>query len=277
MFEQLFFRSPTFVGQGGIAEVRSPELFGIDLGIIGDGPFPRRIFGLVMLGFVVACALMVANIRRSSLGRRFLAVRINERAAAAAGINVARTKLLGAALASFLAAVAGVMFAYKSGGSFNGGGLEAQTGLEALALGYLGGVGYVSGAVIGGLLAPSGLAIALITGGSPVGEPVPRHRCRADPGDRADPRRPRQPAHPSIVGFDELTRARARAPTAPSPEAMPHGCTRFATMRPVTTASPNHGDTARFRGDSRVTTLAAIAVHPVRLRLDRRSMRRRRR
>jgi ABC-type branched-subunit amino acid transport system permease subunit len=110
---------------------------------------------------------MVANIRRSSLGRRFLAVRINERAAAAAGINVARTKLLGAALASFLAAVAGVMFAYKSGGSFNGGGLEAQTGLEALALGYLGGVGYVSGAVIGGLLAPSGLAIALITGGTP--------------------------------------------------------------------------------------------------------------
>jgi branched-chain amino acid transport system permease protein len=167
VFEQLFFRSPTFVGEGGIARVRNPELFGIDLGILGDGQFPRRIFGLVMLAFVVACALMVANIRRSSLGRRFLAVRINERAAAAAGINVPRTKLLGAALASFLAAVAGVMFAYKSGGSFNGGGLEAQTGLEALALGYLGGVGYVSGAVIGGLLAPSGLAIALITGGTP--------------------------------------------------------------------------------------------------------------
>lgn len=166
VFEQLFFRSPTFVGSGGIAKVDNPELFGIDLGILGDGQFPRRPFGWMMLACAVAAALMVANIRRSSLGRRFLAVRMNERAAAAAGINVARTKLLGAGLASFLAAVAGVMFAYK-GVQFNGGGLEAQQGLEIFALGYLGGIGSVSGAVIGGLLAPSGLLIALLAGGEP--------------------------------------------------------------------------------------------------------------
>jgi branched-subunit amino acid ABC-type transport system permease component len=166
VFEQLLFRSPTFVGSGGIARVDEPELFGIEFGILADGPFPRRIFGIAMLAVTMACALMVANIRRGPLGRRFLAVRINERAAAASGINIARTKLLGAAMASFLASVAGVMFAYKSV-TFNGGGLEAQQGLEILALGYLGGVGYVSGAVIGGLLSPSGLGIALMTGGEP--------------------------------------------------------------------------------------------------------------
>jgi hypothetical protein len=41
----------------------------------------------------VACLLLVVNIRRSAVGRRFLAVRINERAAAAVGIDVACTKL----------------------------------------------------------------------------------------------------------------------------------------------------------------------------------------
>ena len=43
---------------------------------------------------MASCWLVVANIRRTGTGRRFLAVRANERAAAAAGINVARTKLL---------------------------------------------------------------------------------------------------------------------------------------------------------------------------------------
>jgi branched-chain amino acid transport system permease protein len=164
VFDEVLFRSPTFVGRGGMASVEPPRLMGIDLGVVGTGQFPSRVFGVVMLAGATACALLVVAVRCGSLGRRMLAVRTNERAAAAAGINVPRTKVLGAAIASFIAAVAGVMFAYKAA-DFNGAGLDAQEGLELLALGYLGGIGSVAGAVIGGVLAPSGVGVRLLTGG----------------------------------------------------------------------------------------------------------------
>lgn len=166
VFERLLFRSPSFTGTGGIASVEQPELFGIGLGILGNGPFPSRRFGVVMVIATLACAFLVLRIRNGSVGRRFLAVRVNEQAAAASGINVPRTKLLGAAAASFIAGVAGVMFAYKSV-DFTSAGLEAETGLEILALAYLGGIGSVMGAVIGGLLAPSGLVVVALSSAAP--------------------------------------------------------------------------------------------------------------
>ena len=128
VFDDLLFRSPTFVGRGGIAEVDAPTIGGRSFGIFDGGEFPAKGFGFLMLVGVVGCAALVVGVRRGALGRRFLAVRANERAAAAAGINVARTKVLGAAIAAFLAGVAGVMFGYKAT-TFNGGGLTAQDGL----------------------------------------------------------------------------------------------------------------------------------------------------
>ncbi|MEP4650676.1 MAG: hypothetical protein ABJ314_10870, partial [Ilumatobacter sp.] len=81
---------------------------------------------------------------------------------------VARTKVLGAAISSLLAAVAGVMIAYKSS-TLTGGGLTAQDGLQLLALAYLGGIGSLGGAVVGGILAPSGLfTVAILGGGSSI-------------------------------------------------------------------------------------------------------------
>ncbi|MFN3258292.1 MAG: ABC transporter permease [Ilumatobacter sp.] len=168
VLDELLFRSPSFVGVGGLATVEPPTIAGVDLGITGQGSFPSRRFGLLMLVVAVACAALVHSIRRGQLGRRFLAVRSNERAAAASGINVPRTKVLAAAVASFIAAIAGVMFAYKST-TFTGAGLDAQEGLELLALAYLGGIGSIAGAVIGGFLAPSGaLAVIFLGGGSTI-------------------------------------------------------------------------------------------------------------
>ena len=164
VFDEVLFRSPTFVGDDGLVTAEPPELFGVDLGIFGDGQFPDRRFGYLMLLVTVGCAAIVHGIRRGTIGRRFLAIRANERAAAAAGINVPRTKIQGAALASFLAATAGVMFAYKSV-TYTGAGLDAQEGLELLALAYVGGIGSIAGAVVAGTLAPSGAFIVIVLGG----------------------------------------------------------------------------------------------------------------
>lgn len=162
--EQLLFRNPAFTGYGGLSHVDAPSVFGVEFGIIGAGEYPYRPFGVFVLALVVVAAVMVVNVRRGRIGRRMLAVRANERAAAASGVNVAGVKVQGAALSSFVAALAGLVFAYKNV-DFSWSGLEASRGLQLLALAYLGGVTSVTGAVIAGLLAPSGLVIVAL--GSP--------------------------------------------------------------------------------------------------------------
>ena len=164
VFDEVLYRSPTFVGNGGLARVAEPRLFGVDLGIYAGGDFPSRRFGFVALACCVGCALMLVGLRRSGLGRRMFAVHSNERAAAAAGIDVPATKVTAAMLASMVAGVAGVMFAYKAV-DFTGSGLSAQDGLQLLALAYIGGIGTLGGAVLAGVLAPSALAIHVLIGG----------------------------------------------------------------------------------------------------------------
>jgi len=100
--------------------------------------------------------LAVVNLRRGATGRRFLAVRANERAAAAAGIDVARTKMLGFAIASALAGVGGIMQAYRLG-AVQVESYSLFAGLAILAFAYLGGITSVWGAIIGGLMIGGGL------------------------------------------------------------------------------------------------------------------------
>ena len=142
----------------GAMPVPRPKWFGVDLGASDPKTnltdyWHFTAFALVAL---VLMGLAVANIRRGAVGRRFLAIRANERAAAAVGINVARTKLLGFAIGSALAGMAGVFQAYRLG-SVQATSYSLFIGLGILAMAYLGGITGVYGAVIGGLLAAGGL------------------------------------------------------------------------------------------------------------------------
>jgi sulfate-transporting ATPase len=114
-------------------------------------------FGLLCLGTLIAVAWGVARLRTSALGSAMLAVRANERAAAGIGVNVVRVKLVSFALASFIAGIAGALFAYRQGvvtfASFT-----AIGGLALLATAYLAGITSVSGGILGGVLASSGVA-----------------------------------------------------------------------------------------------------------------------
>jgi branched-chain amino acid transport system permease protein len=166
--EEVIFRNPHLNGLGGFASVPNPTLFGVALGPSGPahhvGGFPYRPFGFFVLAVTVAVAAMVANIRRSPTGRRMLAVRANERAAAAAGINVARTKLTGAAFGAFVAASAGVLWAYKFI-EFNNDTFPASGALTYIAVVYIGGISMISGAFVAGFFAAGGLFYALIGNG----------------------------------------------------------------------------------------------------------------
>jgi len=159
--EQFIFVNATWGGGSGGTTVPQPELFGIDLGTSApfrglDDKLPSPVFGFLALGVALVLCLVVAGLRRSGLGQRMLAVRSNERAAAAGGINVRNVKLATFAIASFIAAIAGALYAYNFG-SISASRFSALNGLVLIALVYLGGITMVSGAIFAGLITTEGL------------------------------------------------------------------------------------------------------------------------
>src|SRR4029079_13262445 len=68
-----------------------PKLFGVEIDALHH---PGR-YGLVVLVALTLSCFAVANLRRGRAGLRLLAVRANERAAAAVGVGVPGAKLYG--------------------------------------------------------------------------------------------------------------------------------------------------------------------------------------
>ncbi len=145
--------------------VGSPTLFGLDLGPdakfgLGPGGTPSAVFGFLCLAVALAAGMLVAYLRRGELGRRMLAVRSNESAAAGAGISVRETKLVGYGIASLLAGIGGALYAYsfQVADSSN---YDVAVALSFVAFAYLGGITTVSGAIVGGLLSTEALVAYL--------------------------------------------------------------------------------------------------------------------
>ncbi len=159
--EQLVLASPSFSGGPAGSSAPRPNLGGLDVGISARGADNfRPAFGVMVLVVLAACAVGVANLRRNGTGLRWLAVRSNERAAAAAGIDVARTKLGAFGVSSFLAGLAGVLMA-ESTATLSPTSFMVIGALVVLALTYLGGVASIGGALVAGLMAQAGIVTTL--------------------------------------------------------------------------------------------------------------------
>ncbi len=153
--EAVWFRNGDIVPSSG-ARITPPSMFGIDLGIGAGKEFPRIEFGVVCLVTLVGVALGIAALRRSTLGSAMLAVRANERSAAAAGVNVVRVKVVSFALASFIAGLGGSLLAYRRGVvTFDS--FTALGGLALLSTAYLAGITSVWGGINAGILASTGI------------------------------------------------------------------------------------------------------------------------
>ena len=104
-------------------------------------PSDTRLLGLVCL---LLTGLMVSNLRRGRSGRRLLAVRANERAAASLGINVFGAKLYAFGLASGIAALGGILIAFRNQRIvYTNFGLFDS--IFATVQGVIGGIGFVLG------------------------------------------------------------------------------------------------------------------------------------
>jgi branched-chain amino acid transport system permease protein len=159
--EAFWFGNSTFGGGAGVG-LPAPSLFGASFGsnasVPGlDGAVPSPVYGWFVLVALCAIALLVCNLRRSALGQDMLAVRSNERAAAAAGVNVRWTKLVGFTLSAAIAGVGGVLLAYQTGW-ITPDSYDTFTSLALIAFGYISGITTVVGAIWGGLIFTSGVA-----------------------------------------------------------------------------------------------------------------------
>jgi branched-chain amino acid transport system permease protein len=142
---------------GSNAAVKDPSIGALKFPAASkNGLIDNPRFTVFCVLVLIALAAAVSNLRRGGTGRRFLAVRANERAAAAAGIEVPRTKLLAFGVSSGIAGVAGVMFAFQQG-QISSASWVFFASLAILAFVYLGGITSVAGAMVGGLLAAGGL------------------------------------------------------------------------------------------------------------------------
>jgi ABC-type branched-subunit amino acid transport system ATPase component/ABC-type branched-subunit amino acid transport system permease subunit len=153
--QALWFRNNDFVGSGG-KDVRSPSLLGLDLGPGTGAAYPRPAFCIMVLAVFVAVAVGVARLRKSRLGGAMLAVRANERSAAAAGIDVVRTKLAAFAIGAFIAGLGGALLGYKLG-NVTWDSFDVLLGLGLFATVYLTGITTVSGGVLAGVVGFGGL------------------------------------------------------------------------------------------------------------------------
>jgi ABC-type branched-subunit amino acid transport system ATPase component/branched-subunit amino acid ABC-type transport system permease component len=158
--QQFVFGNPSFNGPLG-NNVTGPKFGTFDLSVRSGTDIATVQYGILALIVFASCAIGVQLLANHRLGRQFLAVRTNESAAASIGIDVARVKLIGFAIGSGLAAIAGVLIAYSQSQ------VDASTygvfaGISLLLITYIGGITRVSGAVVAGILVAGGVTYTVL-------------------------------------------------------------------------------------------------------------------
>lgn len=126
---------------GGGLVVGIPSLGGLTFG-------PGE--GLLLMLFVVLVALIVAltGLYMRAPGRAWVAIRQSEQAAAVAGIDVRRWKLLAFVVSSAVIAIGGAMYAYVVG-TVSYVPFSLDLAIAILTIVFVGGLGSISGALVG--------------------------------------------------------------------------------------------------------------------------------
>ena len=128
----------------------SSESFGGSLGL--DTPrYDKRYLFIFAFILVLATLAVVQNFMRSKHGRAVTAIRDNEIAAKATGINVTKYKLLAFILSATFAGVAGVLYSF-SNYTVQSSKFGYNYSIEILVMVVLGGMGSVNGSIIAAAL-----------------------------------------------------------------------------------------------------------------------------
>lgn len=128
----------------GYLDVRAFSLFGWEIG----GPLFEVQWYAVLLVAATLAVLAARNLFRTNLGRSFMAVRDQDIAAAAMGIDVVRTKVLAFAVSSGFVGLAGALGAHYTG-TVTWERFTLEVSILYLAMIIVGGLGSIAGSVYG--------------------------------------------------------------------------------------------------------------------------------
>ncbi len=142
-------------GPQGITLIEPMNLFGFSLGkkqeILGLTLSSPHLYYYLFLVFVALVVFVCMRLENSRIGRAWVAIREDEMAAAAAGINTRNIKLLAFAMGATFGGLSGGLFAsfqgFVSPESFN-----LMESIMILSMIVLGGMGNIYGVILGALL-----------------------------------------------------------------------------------------------------------------------------
>ncbi len=142
-------------GPRGLDRIDSMRMFGLDFGKaieIGDFRIPSvTLYYYLFLVLVVVSVIVCHRLETSRIGRAWMAIREDEIAAKAMGINTRNMKLLAFGMGATFGGISGSMFAafqgFVSPESFS-----LMESIMIVAMIVLGGLGHIPGVILGALL-----------------------------------------------------------------------------------------------------------------------------
>jgi len=134
-------------GPSGISNISRPGFFGMEFGLEQSILYTYYI----MILFVIVTIFVVNRLQDSRLGRAWIALREDEIACQAMGIDKRKTKLVAFSLGAFWAGIVGVMFAAKTT-FINPASFTFLESAIILSIVVLGGMGSIIGVVFGALI-----------------------------------------------------------------------------------------------------------------------------
>ncbi|MDJ0809206.1 MAG: high-affinity branched-chain amino acid ABC transporter permease LivM [Desulfobacterales bacterium] len=134
-------------GPSGIANIPKPGLFGLDLSLQQSTTF----IYFLMIGLALMTIFVVRRLQDSRIGRAWIALREDEVACQAMGIDKTRTKLSAFALGATWAGMGGVVFAAKTT-FINPTSFTIWESIIILCVVVLGGMGSILGVIVGALI-----------------------------------------------------------------------------------------------------------------------------
>ncbi len=134
-------------GPSGISHIASPGFFGIALTV----PQVTIYIYFLMLAFCLLTVFVVRRLQHSRIGRAWVAIREDETASQAMGIDTARAKRTAFAIGAALAGIMGVIFAAKTT-FINPASFNFIESAMILSIVVLGGIGSIPGIILAALM-----------------------------------------------------------------------------------------------------------------------------
>lgn len=134
-------------GEPGISPIDPPFLPGLNFADRSD----QRPWYFLLLAIILLSVFLIIRLRDSRLGRAWMAMREDELAAAAMGINLVRTKLLAFSMGASFSGFGGAFFAAFVSGAFPSS-FDFSVSVIVLCMVILGGLGNMTGVIVGGLI-----------------------------------------------------------------------------------------------------------------------------